>query len=101
MLKIENLEVTTDNKKILKNFNMVINDGEIHVIMGPNGTGKSTLSRVIMGDPNYKIINGSIEFNGDNLNSFFIPFFSLELSNPALTIFKLLARYMVILLSLK
>ena len=60
MLKIENLEVTTDNKKILKNFNMVINDGEIHVIMGPNGTGKSTLSRVIMGDPNYKIINGSI-----------------------------------------
>ena len=50
MLKIENLEVTTDNKKILKNFNMVINDGEIHVIMGPNGTGKSTLSRVIMGD---------------------------------------------------
>ena len=70
MLKIENLEVTTDNKKILKNFNMVINDGEIHVIMGPNGTGKSTLSRVIMGDPNYKIINGSIEFNGDNLNSF-------------------------------
>ena len=70
MLKIENLEVTTDNKKILKNFNMVINDGEIHVIMGPNGTGKSTLSRVIMGDPNYKIINGSIEFNGDNINSF-------------------------------
>ena len=70
MLKIENLEVTTDNKKILKDFNMVINDGETHVIMGPNGTGKSTLSRVIMGDPNYKIINGSIDFNGDNLNSF-------------------------------
>ena len=70
MLKIENLEVTTDNKKILKDFYMVINDGEIHVIMGPNGTGKSTLSRVIMGDPNYKIINGSIKFNGDNLNSF-------------------------------
>ena len=70
MLKIENLEVTTDNKKILRDFNMVINDSEVHVIMGPNGTGKSTLSRVIMGDPNYKIVNGSIEFNGDNLNSF-------------------------------
>ena len=89
MLKIENLEVTTDNKKILKNFNMVINDGEIHVIMGPNGTGKSTLSRVIMGDPNYKIINGSIEFNGDNLNSFsiralissFILFFSSSITS--------------------
>ena len=48
MLKIENLEVTTDNKKILKNFNMVINDGEIHVIMGPNGTGKSTLKSLMV-----------------------------------------------------
>ena len=70
MLKINNLEVATDNKIILKDFNLIINDGEIHTIMGPNGVGKSTLSRVIMGDPNYKIINGSIEFNGDNLNSF-------------------------------
>ena len=70
MLKIENLDVTTDNKKILKNFNLVINDGEVHVIMGPNGTGKSTLSRVIMGDSNYKVTNGSIVFNGDDLTCF-------------------------------
>lgn len=67
MLKIENLEVATDNKKILNNFNLIINDGEIHAIMGPNGVGKSTLSRAIMGDSNYKITNGSIIFDGDNL----------------------------------
>ena len=67
MLKIENLDVSVNNKKILNNFNLIINDGEIHTIMGPNGVGKSTLSRVIMGDSNYKILNGSIIFNGDNL----------------------------------
>ena len=67
MFKINNLEVATDNKIILKDFNLIINDGEIHTIMGPNGVGKSTLSRVIMGDPNYKVLNGEMTFNGDNL----------------------------------
>lgn len=68
MLKINNLKVTTSDKVILNNFNLIINDGEIHAIMGQNGVGKSTLSRVIMGDANYKVINGEIIFNGDNLN---------------------------------
>ena len=68
MLKINNLKVTTSDKVILNNFNLIINDGEIHAIMGQNGVGKSTLSRVIMGDTNYKVINGEIIFNGDNLN---------------------------------
>lgn len=67
MLKIENLDVSIENKKILKHFNLVINNGEIHAVMGPNGVGKSTLSRVIMGDSNYKVTNGTIEFNGDNI----------------------------------
>ena len=67
MLKIENLSVKVDNKVILNNFNLIINDGEVHTIMGPNGVGKSTLSRVIMGDSNYKIVNGNINFDGDNL----------------------------------
>ena len=68
MLKINDLKVTTSDKVILNNFNLIINDGEIHAIMGQNGVGKSTLSRVIMGDANYKVINGEIIFNGDNLN---------------------------------
>lgn len=67
MLKIKDLEVATDNKVILNDFNLIINNGEIHTIMGPNGVGKSTLSRVIMGDPNYKVLNGEMTFNGDNL----------------------------------
>lgn len=67
MLKINNLKAANGDKIILNNLNLLINDGEIHVIMGPNGVGKSTLSRVIMGDNNYKVLEGSIVFNGDNL----------------------------------
>lgn len=66
-LIIENLTVSIKNKTILKNFNLKIKSGEIHTIMGPNGTGKSTLTRVIMGDPNYKIKEGKILFNNQNI----------------------------------
>ena len=46
MINIENLNVKVNNKEVLKNFNLNIKDNEVHVIMGPNGIGKSTLSKV-------------------------------------------------------
>ena len=67
-LKIENLTVSIEDKTILKNFNLEIKSGEIHAIMGPNGTGKSTLSKVIMGDTNYKVESGNIYFDKKNIN---------------------------------
>ena len=67
-LKIEDLTVSVDNKKILKDFNLEINSGEIHVLMGPNGIGKSTLTKVIMGDPNYKIEKGKIYYDDKLIN---------------------------------
>lgn len=62
-IKIENLKVEIEDKVILNDFNLVINKGEVHTIMGPNGTGKSTLTKVIMGDPHYKVLEGKIYFN--------------------------------------
>ena len=67
-LKLENLTVEIDNKIILKDFNLEIKSGEIHVIMGPNGVGKSTLAKVIMGDPNYIITKGEISYDDILLN---------------------------------
>lgn len=68
ILKIKDLTVSVENKTILKNFNIEIKSGEIHAIMGPNGTGKSTLSKVIMGDSNYKIEKGNIYFDEKEIN---------------------------------
>jgi len=67
-LKIDNLYVEIDGKEILKGLNLEINSGEIHAIMGPNGTGKSTLSKVIMGDKNYKITKGNIYYDNEKIN---------------------------------
>ena len=69
MLSIKNVDVSVDNKKVLNNFSLDIDDGSIHVIMGPNGVGKSTLSRVIMGDNHYKVTKGEIVFNGEIINN--------------------------------
>lgn len=67
MLNIKNINVSVEDKEILKNFNLNINKGEIHVIMGPNGVGKSTLSRVLMGDNHYKVTSGEIIFLDEDL----------------------------------
>ena len=63
-MEIKNLAVEIDEKQVLHNFNLDIKKGEIHVIMGPNGVGKSTLSKVIMGSPSYKITAGDILADG-------------------------------------
>ena len=67
MLQIKNLTVSVDDKIILDNFNIDINDGEIHALMGQNGTGKSTLCKVLMKDPDYTIVSGEIIKNGKDL----------------------------------
>ena len=66
-LEIRNLSVGVNDREILKNFNLHIKKGEIHAIMGPNGTGKSTLSRVILGDKRYDTKNGDIIVDGKNI----------------------------------
>ena len=67
MLSIKKLNVQVGDKQILNDFNIDIKEGEIHAIMGPNGTGKSTLSKVILGSPNYEIVSGDIKFKGKSL----------------------------------
>lgn len=67
-LEIQNLSVDVEGKQIIKKMNLTLKEGEIHAIMGPNGTGKSTLSKVIMGDENYKITDGKILYDGEDLS---------------------------------
>lgn len=69
MLEVKNItaRVKDSNIDILKDFNLEINEGEVHVIMGPNGTGKSTLSKVIMGHYNYEVNDGDILVDGKSI----------------------------------
>lgn len=68
MLNIKNLCATIHNKEILKNVNLIVNAGEVHVIMGPNGSGKSTLANVLAGNNCYDNVSGNVEFcNADLL----------------------------------
>ena len=67
-IEIKNLYVSVKEKEILNNLNLNIKEGEIHAIMGPNGTGKSTLSKVIMGYPDFNI-KGKILANNTLINN--------------------------------
>ena len=67
MIKIENLNVSVEEKEILKGINLEVKSGELHVIMGRNGTGKRTLANVLVGKDKYKVTNGTVSFNGENL----------------------------------
>ena len=60
-------EESKKEKEILKGVNLSMKTGEIHAIMGPNGTGKSTLSQTIMGQPNYHVTQGGILLNGESI----------------------------------
>ncbi|HBC4362484.1 TPA: Fe-S cluster assembly ATPase SufC [Staphylococcus aureus] len=66
-LEIKDLHVSIEDKEILKGVNLTINTDEIHAIMGPNGTGKSTLSSAIIGHPSYEVTKGEVLLDGVNI----------------------------------
>jgi Fe-S cluster assembly ATP-binding protein len=66
-LIIKNLNVSIENQKILNDLSLEIPQGEVHAIMGPNATGKSTLAYTLMGHPRYQVESGSVRLNGTNL----------------------------------
>ncbi len=67
LLKIENLHVSVEGKDILKGLNLDVKPGELHVIMGRNGTGKSTLANVLIGKEGYNISEGKVDYKGQPL----------------------------------
>ena len=67
MLEVRNLTVSIDGNKILDDFNLSVADGEVAAIMGPNGTGKSTLAYVVAGKSDYEVETGAILVDGDNI----------------------------------
>jgi Fe-S cluster assembly ATP-binding protein len=67
MLTIKNLHASVEDKEILKGINLNVRPGEVHAIMGPNGSGKSTLGNILAGRKGYKVTQGSVEFEGEDL----------------------------------
>jgi len=67
MLEIKNLKVKVESHQILNGINLTVNAGEIHAIMGPNGSGKTTFAHILAGKPGYDINDGSIEFFNENI----------------------------------
>lgn len=66
-LEIRNLHVGIEGREILKGVDLKVNQGEVHALMGPNGTGKSTLAYTLMGHPSYKVTQGEAIFKGKNI----------------------------------
>jgi Fe-S cluster assembly ATP-binding protein len=67
VLEIRNLHVSVEDKPILKGVNLTVRQGEVHALMGPNGTGKSTLAYALMGHPSYAVTAGQVIFKGADL----------------------------------
>lgn len=68
LLEIKNLHVSAGEKEILHGVNLTVGKDETHVLMGPNGTGKSTLGYAVTGNPEYTVTSGEIIFDGENIN---------------------------------
>ena len=66
-LEIKNLVVSVADKRVVDGMNLTVPAGEVHAIMGPNGTGKTSLSKAIAGHPDYKIESGEVLLNGENI----------------------------------
>jgi Fe-S cluster assembly ATP-binding protein len=66
-LEIRDLHVSVQGKPILRGVNLTVRQGEVHALMGPNGTGKSTLANTLMGHPNFEVTHGQILFKGQDL----------------------------------
>ena len=69
LLQINNLHVNAGEKQILKGIDLKINKGEVHVIMGPNGSGKTTTANAIFNNPEYKKIEGNIIFENEDITN--------------------------------
>lgn len=67
VLTINGLKATVEGKEIVKDLSLEIKGGEIHAIMGPNGTGKSTLSSALMGHPKYEVTDGTVTLDGEDV----------------------------------
>ncbi len=66
-ISIRNLHVSINGKEILRGVNLDVRQGEVHALMGPNGTGKSTLAYTLMGHPAYEVVAGEAIFKGENI----------------------------------
>lgn len=66
-LEIKNLNVSINETQILKDFSLTVPQGEVHAIMGPNGTGKSTLAKALAGHEDYEITSGEVYLNGEQI----------------------------------
>ncbi len=67
LLTVDDLKVKIDDKQILNGVNLKIGSGEVHAIMGPNGTGKSTLAYALAGKASYEVTSGSITMEGNDI----------------------------------
>jgi Fe-S cluster assembly ATP-binding protein len=67
VLEIRDLKVAVDGKPILNGVSLTVRGGEVHAVMGPNGTGKTSLAQTLMGHPRYQVIGGSVTLDGQDL----------------------------------